>query len=234
MVISAKYIKLCIIFICTGIACGVIWKMLPSNNLKTAFGLNQKITVICDAGHGAPDGGAVGYSGILEKDINLQITDKLAEVLENSGINVVMTRTQDSGLHSGEGSIRNMKVEDMNKRLSIIKNSDADLFVSIHMNAFSDQKVNGINVFYDRNHAEIKELAENILDSVHQITGAQIHDVKVAEESLYLMKNTTIPAILIECGFLSNPEEESKLKNEDYQSQISWAVGKAITEYFYR
>lgn len=184
-----------------------------------------------NAPHGEPDGGAVGFAGTLEKDVNLAIVLKLQEVLESSGINVVLTRTADSGLHDGSGSIRNMKVTDMKKRLEIMNTSNADLFVSIHMNSFTNQTVKGLHVFYDGRHEDIKPLAEKIQTSISNYTGASVHEVRPAADTLYLMKNAQVPAILVECGFLSNPEEEKLLAKEDYQSKIAWAIGKSIAEH---
>lgn len=111
-----------------------------------------------NAPHGEPDGGAVGVSGVVEKDINLAIVQKLQEVLESKGFEVILTRSGDSGLQDENAeTIRKMKVSDMNKRLDIMKNSHADIFVSIHMNSFGDQKVSGLHIFYDKNHPRNRE-----------------------------------------------------------------------------
>lgn len=170
---------------------------------------------------------------MVEKDINLAIAKKLAEVLEGRGASVVMTRNDDSGLQDeSAGTIREMKVSDMNKRRNIIKRSKADLFLSIHMNSFSDSKVNGLHIFYDKEHPYIEELAKNIQDKISKVTGAKIHTVKTADEKLFLMKNPPVPSVLIECGFLSNPEEEKKLTDEEYQSQIAWAIADEVLKYY--
>ena len=177
-----------------------------------------------NAPHGEPDGGAVGVSGVVEKDINLAIVQKLQEVLESKGFEVILTRNGDSGLQDENAeTIRKMKVSDMNKRLDIMKNSHADIFVSIHMNSFGDQKVSGLHIFYDKNHPEIERLAKSIQNKMHA--------VKTADERLFLMKNPPMPAILIECGFLSNPDEEKKLASDEYQSKIAWAIASAIENY---
>lgn len=191
-------------------------------------------TVIIDAGHGSPDGGAVGVSGVVEKDVNLAIAQKLREVLEGQGIAVIMTRDGDSGIQSEEANtIRKMKVSDMKKRQEIINKSNAELFLSIHMNSFTDKSASGLHLFYDKNHEEYKPLAEKIQNEMALVTGAQAHDVREAEDRLYLMKNTKVPSILVECGFLSNPDEEQKLIQEDYQSKIAWSIGTTVYEYFY-
>ena len=202
------------------------------NFTKNVFG-NKTFSVIVDAGHGDPDGGAVGAKGTLEKDINLAISLKLEEVLSAKGIKVIMTRTGDSGLfQTRDGSLREKKREDMNTRLSIMKKSGADLFVSIHMNSFPDKKTQGLHVFYAHNHEEVKPLAENIQNRISEITGATTHAVKTADKNLFLMKNPPVPSILVECGFISNPEEEQKLIDEDYQSKIAWAIAEEIENFF--
>lgn len=193
---------------------------------------NNDLKIILDAGHGDPDGGAVGADGTLEKDINLAIVEKLREVLEGKGAEVILTREGDSGLQDeSAGTIRKMKISDMNKRREIIRDSGADLFLSIHMNSFSDSRVKGLHIFYDKEHPEIEELAGQIQENISEITGAEAHPVKTASESLFLMKNPPIPEILIECGFLSNPEEEKKLSDEKYQSKIAWAIASAVENY---
>lgn len=186
-----------------------------------------------EAPHGEPDGGAVGKNGTVEKNINLAIVMKLRDILEEEGVIVVLTRDSDSGLQDADAdTIRKMKISDMHKRLEIIKRSRADLFLSIHMNSFADEKVNGLHIFYDKQHSEIEELAKNIQSSISKVTNAEVHSVKTADEKLFLMKNPPIPAILAECGFLSNPEEEKKLSDETYQAKIAWAIAEEITKYY--
>lgn len=198
-----------------------------------AAGEDTKERIIIDAGHGDPDGGAVGALGTLEKDINLAISMKLAEVLEGKGFSVVMTRTGDKGIYDDScTTIREMKRSDMNTRLSIMKNSGADLFVSIHMNSFTNKKANGLHIFYSKNHEEIEPLAASIQDRIAKITGAATHAVKTADESLFLMKKPPVPAILAECGFLSNEQEEKKLGDSEYQAKLAWAIAEAIEDFY--
>ncbi len=157
---------------------------------------------------------------------------KLQEVFEGKGIEVMLTREGDSGLQDeGAETIRKMKISDMNKRREIIKDSGADLFLSIHMNSFSDSSVNGLHIFYDKAHPEIEEMAKEIQDNIGKITGAPIHAIKTADEKLFLMKNPPVPSILIECGFISNPDEEKKLTDEKYQAKIAWAIASAVENY---
>ncbi len=194
---------------------------------------SDTLSVIVDAGHGLPDGGAVGLSGSVEQEINLEIALKLQEVLEAKGVRVIMTRTDENGLwENEEDSIRKKKVADMNKRLDIMKNSNAHLFISIHMNSFPNHSASGLRIFYAPNHEEIKPLAENIQARIRDITNANINIVKSADKSLFLMKNPPIPAILVECGFLSNAKEEKKLQEDDYQARLAWAIADAVEKYY--
>ena len=194
---------------------------------------NDKLRIVVDAGHGKPDGGAVGVSGVEEKDINLAIAKKLCEVLQNKGIEVIMTRDDDDGIwDNDDDSIRKKKVSDMHNRKKIMEDSKADLFISIHMNSFSDTTANGLHIFYDKAHPEAEELANLIQDGIADITGAKTHTVKTADTRLFLMKNPPMPAILVECGFISNKKEEEKLKNDEYQSKIAWSIAESVEKYY--
>lgn len=225
--------KKTLIFFVTSIVISVFCGFGILNATQNVFEENHIPIVIVDAGHGEPDGGAVGVNGTLEKDINLAISKKLEEVLDAKGIRVIMTRTGDMALFENrDGSLREKKREDMNTRLSIMKKSRADLFLSIHMNSFESKKANGLHVFYAENHKEIEELAKKIQEHISGITGAATHAVKTADKNLFLMKNPPVPAILVECGFISNPDEEKKLNEEDYQSRIAWAIAEAVEIYF--
>lgn len=190
-----------------------------------------RYTVVLDAGHGSPDGGAVGANGTEEKDINLAITLKLCEILESRGVCVIMTRTDDKSICDiNAKTLHEMKVSDMHNRLKIINSSGADLFLSIHMNSFPDPSLSGLHIFYSRNHPEAQQTAELIQTEISNLTAAKPHTVKTASESLYLMKSPDPPAILVECGFISNPDEEKLLLDDKYQSKIAFAIAKAVTE----
>lgn len=228
---SKKEILWSSLFIATGLLVGVTLSINPI--LKTFDDKSKDICVVIDAGHGLPDGGAVGVGGSIEQKINLEVAKKVEEVLSVRGIRVVMTRNDENCLseETDGKSLREMKKEDMNKRLKIIKKSDADLFVSIHMNHFEQEKVNGLRLFYDKKHPETEELAKLMQQRMSEITGAKTYAVKTADQSLFLMKNPPIPAVLAECGFMSNPEEEKKLNDEDYQSRLAWAIAQSVEEY---
>ena len=223
-----KLIFYIIIFAAAGLFCGSIIKQTIA---IPTFG-KKIVTVLLDAGHGAPDGGTTGVGGTIEKDINLKIVKKLQEVMEGKGMRVILTREGDEGLQDSLAkTIREMKVSDMHKRLDIMKKSNADLFLSIHMNSFPNADVSGLRVFYSKNHEDIKLLAENIQDRISQISGAKAYAVKTADTKLFLMKEPPVPSILVECGFLTNPQEEKLLNDEEYQSKIAWAIADAVEKY---
>lgn len=214
-----------LLFLIAGIAAAVLF----NGGASPAFSRRGEFSVVLDAGHGAPDGGAVGVTGTEEKDINLDIVLKLQEILESRGAKVILTRTGDSGIYdSSAETIHDKKVSDMRNRREIINSSGADLFISIHMNSFGDSSSNGLHVFYARNHPESETIAAAIQDSVAAVTGAKTHAVKTASDSLFLMKDPVPPAILVECGFISNPEEERLLNTDEYRAKIAFAIANAV------
>ena len=228
MIIMKKHIAAIVVIIVAAI---LVFVGIKKYDNRQTFA-DSDLKIVLDAGHGEPDGGAVGVNGTLEKDVNLAIVQKLQEILEGKGVEVILTREGDYGLQDeNANTIRKMKVSDMNKRRSIIKESGADLFISIHMNSFGDAKVHGLHIFYDKSHPDIEETAEKIQNNIGEVTGAKTHTVKTADEKLFLMKNPPIPAILVECGFLSNPEEEKKLNDEEYQAKIAWAIASSLENY---
>ena len=225
MIINLK--KKSVALVCLSFAAAIA--VMISLRAVPTISFNKPYTVIVDAGHGEPDGGAVGANGTIEKDINLQIALKLREVLENRGVRVIMTRTDDNSICDNSArTLHEKKVSDMHNRLEIINTSGADLFLSIHMNSFSDPKSGGLHVFYSRNHPEAEETATLIQESIAELTGAKTHAVKTASDTLFLMKNPIPPAILIECGFISNPEEEKLLNDDNYQSKIAFSIANAV------
>ncbi len=220
----------CLVIACalTGTAAGAVVERVGRQMVN-----NSEPCVVVDAGHGAPDGGAVGANGTDEKEINLSIAKKLQEVLEGKGIKVIMTRETDDGIWDEDAqTIREKKVSDMNNRLQIIKNSGADLFLSIHMNSFTNRRANGLRIFYDKQHPDGEALAASIQQSIADVTGAETNAVKTADTRLFLMKNPVTMSILVECGFISNPEEEKKLQNDEYRAEIAWAIAESVENYF--
>ena len=211
--------------------CGIVNTALPSGEETFLPSVGKKI--IIDAGHGAPDGGAVGQSGAMEKDINLSVALELQKFFESGGTNVVLTRSDDNGIYDISGSIKNKKVSDMKNREKIINESGADIFISIHMNKFSDSRYSGPQVFYSPNHEKSEYLAECIQKSmIAALNPESEREIKKAGKDIYLLNKAEIPAVLAECGFLSNSTEEKKLTDEKYQRQLAWSLYCGVIEYF--
>lgn len=214
-------------------AAAVILFSFSGRNVPIFSKSNGKIIVL-DAGHGDPDGGAVGAAGTVESKVNLAVAKKLRSQLEKRGFTVIMTREDENGIYSDEtASIREKKKDDMHNRLKIANESGADLFISIHMNLFQNSKYRGAEVLYSEKFENALLLAELIQAEFAAIDPEnQTRTVKKADSGLYLMKNAEIPAVLAECGFLSNPEEEKLLNTKAYQERIAAAICDGIVEYY--
>ncbi len=191
-------------------------------------------TVIVDAGHGGPDGGTSAADGTLEKDINLQIAVKLNEMLKAMGFETVMIRDTDVSIHNDTANtIRQKKVSDLKNRLNIINNTDNAVFVSIHQNHFSDSKYSGTQVFYSKNNPLSDSLADSIRHSViSYLQTDNTREIKQSGTEIYLLHHAQIPAVMVECGFLSNINETENLKNEEYQQKIAFLIAVGIVDFF--
>ena len=189
--------------------------------------------VVLDAGHGSPDGGGVGTSGVFEKDLNLTITKLIGNYLSQSGAHVIYTREDDNSIADDlDAKLREIKRSDLKNRKNIKNNSGADLFVSIHMNKFEQPQYKGAQVFYAQNSEQSKKLAETIQGKIKAFADTTNNrEAKVNDNSIFILKDSTIPSILIECGFISNSEEEKKLLTESYQKEIAFAIFSGINEY---
>lgn len=189
----------------------------------------ERPCVVIDAGHGGADPGKVGVDGSLEKDINLQIAKKLAQFLKAADVDVVLTRETDVGLY--DENISNKKVQDMKNRVALIEERKPALTVSIHQNSYHEEYVHGAQVFYFAGSEESKELAERIQRALaREIDPDNARQAK-ANDSYYLLKKTSTPIVIVECGFLSNYEEAQKLSQAHYQERTAWAVHLAVLEY---
>ncbi|QXM05076.1 N-acetylmuramoyl-L-alanine amidase CwlD [Crassaminicella indica] len=189
--------------------------------------------IIIDAGHGGIDGGAVGKNGILESHINLEIALKVRRLLEQDGAIVLLTRDKDVGLYTDDGSIRKKKNEDLRNRKKLRDESNADIFVSIHMNSFSESKYYGAQTFYPKNSEESKRLAELIQEELIRVLDNGNNRVAKQKSDVYLLKECSIPTVLVECGFLSNPIEERLFQDGKYQEQVAWSIYIGILRYFH-
>ena len=189
-------------------------------------------TVVLDAGHGGEDGGAVSLSGLYEKDLNLSVAKKLKALFEANGIAVVMTRESDVLLYDKNADYHGRKkAMDLAARREIGESTEHAIFVSIHMNAYPIDRYRGLQVWYSQNDPRSETLAKSIQGMVAAaLQPDNTRTVKAANSSIYLLHHLTIPAVLIECGFLSNPDEADLLAQEDYQNELALAIFLAIME----
>ena len=178
------------------------------------------------------DGGAIGKDGTLEKNINLSISLKLKDILENEGFTVILTREDDNSLDNGEETIAKRKVADINNRIKMINASSADMLISIHMNSFPQEKYYGWQTFYKKNCEYSKQIATNIQKSLNDNIDIENNRVEMEINNVKLIEKSTIPAILVECGFLSNSEECRRLNEDEYQNKIAEGIANGIIEFY--
>ena len=227
-----KKITVCIICFTFFFCSCIFGTEAPRYLITNATAENEK-TVIVDAGHGGFDGGAVADDGTPEKDINLSIALKLSALLKLHGYNVIMTRTTDTGteLDSSE-SIAKRKKSDMGERLRIINENPEAIFVSIHLNKFTTSSAVGAQVFYSPNDARSMALGLSLQKTIKLLLQAENErTIKKATKSTYLLYKANIPAVIVECGFLSNKRELELLKTDEYRSKMAFAVLCGILNY---
>ena len=185
--------------------------------------------VAVDAGHGGEDPGKVGVNDVLEKDVNLQIARKLKAYLESQGVRAELLREEDAGLNDADAS--NKKVQDLQRRCDRIHELQPACTVSIHQNSYPEASVKGAQVFYYTHSAEGEALAKDIQEQLIGQVDPENHRQAKGNTTYYLLKKTDVPLAIVECGFLSNPQEAELLTQEDYQTRVAKAVGDGILEY---
>ena len=201
--------------------------------VTSAVPVNTKVIVL-DAGHGQPDGGAVGAAGTVEEGINLDITLRLQKLLESSGATVLITRADENAVADDlNAKIKDIKRSDLKNRRDFKENNKCDAFVSIHMNKFSDSRYKGAQVFYADNPIESKILGECLqakLVSLLDTSNTRI--AKPADGGIVILKNSTVPSVIAECGFLSNEHEEKLLSDDEYRDRVAYALFLGICDFF--
>lgn len=218
-----------LVFICVIALFGYINKEFITANTN----VENIPTVILDAGHGGFDGGAVANDGTVEKDINLQIANKTAAILRLYGIDIIMTRNTDTGTEDDSSiPIPKRKKSDLVNRLQLMSDNPDAVFVSIHLNKFTTSAASGAQVFYTKNYSQAYDLALCLQDSITTLIQPQnTRTVKQGTNSTYLLKNAKVPAVIVECGFLSNRQELERLKTDDYQSQMAFSISNGIIDF---
>ena len=185
--------------------------------------------IVIDPGHGGEDGGA-SDNGLLEKDINLSIALKLRDMLRSCGIRTVMTRESDISVYdSSAGTTREKKISDLKNRLAIVNSDPDNILISIHQNKFEQSKYSGTQMFYSTNVPESEKIAEALRKSVTGLLQPDNkRELKPDTTGVYLLKNAEVPAVIVECGFLSNPGEAKLLGDPEYQQKMAFALFCAL------
>ena len=193
---------------------------------------SEKKIIIIDAGHGGEDCGAIGVSGVYEKDLNLTIAKELGALFEKEGYAVVYTRSDDKLLYKEEENIKGIrKMSDLKNRCKIAAEYPEALFISIHMNSFQSAKYSGLQVYYSPESEESRLLAASVQNSVKDSLQKDNNRKIKKGEGMYVLENVENTAILIECGFLTNPDECEKLEEKEYQKSLSFSIFCGIIDY---
>ena len=195
--------------------------------------VDRAFTVIIDAGHGGIDGGATSCTGILESAFNLQIALKLNDLLHLLGYDTVMIRSTDTSVYTEGNTIAAQKVSDLKERVRIVNGTENAVLISIHQNTFSDSRYSGPQVFY-ADTVGSKLLAESLQSKLNAALAPDSKRTVKKAQSVYLLQNIQRTGVLIECGFLSNPGEEAKLRDPGYQQELVAVIAADLTEFFHR
>lgn len=191
-------------------------------------------TIVIDAGHGVPDEGAQSSRGTTEAETNLKIALKLQNLLETSGSTVILTRSDENAIYDLDSTtLRQKKISDIHNRVKIGNESSADIFVSIHLNKIPEQQYWGWQCFYKNGDEKSINLAKQIQLNLNEAIQKENKRVAMKLDTVYIMKHVEIPISIVECGFLSNPEEEKQLLEDNYQNRLAWGIFNGITDYFY-
>lgn len=228
IIIKKYHIAIFTLLLCT---IGIVIGYFSASESTATPPVVDKDVFVLDAGHGGMDGGAVGESGVMEKDINLSVTMYLKEMLEAKGKTVILTRDSDTSLHTTDSKkIRTQKRSDLAYRKKVLEEHAGGTFISIHMNKFEQSKYRGAQVFYaDNENSRIlgekiqKSLKEGLADGNNRVA-------KTIPNTVFILKGVQSRAVVVECGFLSNPEEEKLLATEEYQKKLAQCICNALLE----
>ncbi|AET65801.1 N-acetylmuramoyl-L-alanine amidase [Desulfosporosinus orientis DSM 765] len=219
------------ILLVIGVMCALVLSVFWQGSTAVVSQFQNRVVVMLDPGHGGYDPGAISAQGIYEKEINLKIAQKVKEMLIPSGIEVFMTREEDLDyVPSGVKGKTTKKQIDLNHRIEMAKEENADIFVSLHVNATKSGNNSGAETFYHYKSEPGKRLAELIQQEMIKITGMNRRIAKPGD--FYVIKNTSMPAVIVEVGYLSSSKEQKKLQQSWYQEQLARAIAKGIANYF--
>ncbi len=232
--VHRAFLKIALVFILlVAVSVGAVSKIYRKELfIEANTGISNDKIIILDAGHGGEDCGAIGDNGVYEKDLNLSVTLEIGKQLMEAGYVVVYTRTDDRLLYGPDEDIKGIrKISDLKNRCKVAARYPDSIFVSIHMNSFASSKYSGLQVYYSEENPESREIAVSIQDEVRDTLQPQNNRVIKKGDNIYVLEHVTNPAVLIECGFLTNPEECLKLSQKEYQKSLSFAIVCGIIDY---
>lgn len=207
-----------------------------SSRVVTVISQNREVPhkkcVVIDAGHGGVDGGTTSCTGILESDLNLEIALRLDDLMHLLGIQTKMIRTTDCSVYTEDGSIAHKKISDLKERVRIVNSTDNGILVSIHQNYFSQSKYSGAQVFHN-DFQNSKEMATLLQKELIRCLNPNSNRMIKNATGIYLMEKVQCPALLVECGFLSNPQEEALLRDSAYQKKLCCVIASTCSQYLY-
>lgn len=236
--LKGKRLNAYLILLIVGILIGgqQVYNMNKEKNINIVETLGMPVsnkTIIIDAGHGIPDEGAESSIGTTEAEINLKIALKIQNLLEQSGAKVLLTRSDENGIYDlDKETLREKKISDIRNRVKIANEESADIFVSIHLNKIPQESYSGWQTFYNKNSLEGRKLAKSIQNSLNKTIEKENRRVPMKIDNVYIIKHVDIPITIVECGFLSNKQEEKELLDDLYQDKLAWGIYNGIMNYF--
>ena len=223
-----KYLGLCVLVCAIAVLGALLLSRTGTAIVAMVSAPKEAPTVVIDAGHGGIDGGAISVTGVSESNINLEISLRLNDFLHFLGVQTKMIRTEDISIHTEGTTIAQKKVSDIHNRVAMVEETPNAVLVSIHQNQFSEPQYRGAQVFYAEGSQALAEAMQAVLAA--QVDPKNHRECKPAKD-IYLMKHISCPAVLIECGFLSNPAEEALLRDASYQKKLAAAIACQLANY---
>lgn len=216
------------IFVLVGTVCLALFGSQAVTTMVETAPIEGRTTIVVDAGHGGIDGGATSCTGVLESGINLEIALRLNDLLRFMGYETVMVRTTDTSIHTQGNTIAAQKVSDLKQRVALVNGTENAILISIHQNTYTDSRYSGAQVFYAEDEFS-KTLADQLQKDFRDTLNPGSKRQSKPSSGIYLMQNIDKPGVLIECGFLTNPEEEACLRSADYQKKLACVIASGVS-----
>lgn len=238
IVLSKKRLLLITSMVLVSLFVFVFQTVRVDNNSSTvptvALPVSNKVIVL-DAGHGIPDEGAQSSNGTTEAQTNLKIALKVQNLLEQSGATVILTRSDENAIYDLDSkTLKEKKISDIHNRVKIGNENSADIFISIHLNKIPQNQYWGWQCFYKDGNEQSTKLAKSLQSNLNESIQKENKRVAMKLDTVYIMKHVEVPISIVECGFLSNPEEEKLLLEDSYQDKLAWGIYNGIIDYFYQ